>query len=170
VAAVAALTAAIIYFWDELEPLRKAIGGPVYVVFMMLKSALDDVRILFQSVSVVASDLVSAMATVMAPITAIATAIFLLPLAWFISNMKVMAKVWRVITGVIRVAVSAVKLAIAWVGNMLNQWMTSTESGGVFAAVFGKIKDGAMWLWNTIKGLWSTVTSFFAESAQWLEK
>jgi len=96
-AAVIGLVGAVIYLWEELQPVRQVIGEELRSVFEDIIGVGNDAGSMFSALGGFAKELTTLYAPFIAILAKLHLKILFLPLKWFITNFKFVAKVARVV-------------------------------------------------------------------------
>lgn len=162
VAAVAGLTAAIIYFRKELAPIGTAIIEP-------LKAVLSDFNnVLFKSDSNLSRTgdalkaLIAPLASLVAPIVKLGVKLVLLPLRMIIRWVRIGADTLGVLSAAITVVIKAARYAYTWMSKLWESFTEGTTVGKALKSVFDFVGDAVSTVWDKVKGLWSTIGEFFS--------
>jgi len=170
VAAIAAATAAVIYFWDELESVRQSVAGPFIELFDDLKSAFTTVSAGADGMTATLSPLVRILSKLLSPLSAVAVRLALLPVKVVTSSLKFMAPVARVLISGFKLLGKALNFAYTWTVALVTKFLEGTTVGRGLAKVFSFVGDTISTVWDYVKGLWGTVTDFFSGIAGYMDK
>lgn len=169
VLALVGLTAAVALFWDQLKPLRDAVMQPFADILSdivdLFSSGTDGASSLFG----VLKDLVSVVASILAPFVKLGLYLYLLPFKGIVKVVHLFVNVLRLVSKVLKVAINAVKLGWAWLRKLWVEFTTGTEIGATLKKVFEKLGDAIVWLVDKISNAWNATKDFFGGILDFLD-
>lgn len=163
IAAVAALTAAVIYFRDELRPLGEAVVMPFVEAFREMVEIFSYGSGNLDGFGSVLKMVVGFLADATAPVVKLGLKLYMLPFRHVVRGARLVMDVLGFVSKAFGVVSSAVGFAWAWLGKMWVSFSEGTAVGKVVNSVFETIGDAIGGMVTTIKDAWKVVSNFFED-------
>jgi TP901 family phage tail tape measure protein len=163
VAAVAALTAAIIYFRKELAPIGDAIITPIVDTFKELFSILTYGTTDLSGFVNVLKQAVSFAAKLVAPIVKLGMKLLLLPLRVIARQFRFVLDVASLVAKGFNVVSNAVSFVIGWLSKLWASFVTGTTIGKFVKEIFDSVAEAISFVVDNIKDAWKYVSNFFED-------
>ena len=168
--AILGLAATIAYCWDELKPLRDILRDEFLDLFGQATTKGSGLADTFKALGGIVRWSVGMFAKLIAPVAKLVVKFHTLPIRWIITGFKIIGKVFRVVSAVLKILGNAFKFAYNWIKETLLKMLGSSEAGQSVINAFSKIKDAIGEVIGFLDNLWGKVTGFFESSVGWLER
>jgi TP901 family phage tail tape measure protein len=161
IAAVAAFTAAMIYLWDEIAPIREAVLDPIKNTIADIANVLSFSTDGASSFGASIKDLTSQISNLIAPVIKVAASLFLMPLRMIVRWVRIGIEVFSVLGKVFSTVWNVIKLGISYIATLWKEFKEGTIIGQILVSAFSTVAEVVGKVWEKIKGLWDVVTGFF---------
>ena len=161
IAAVAAFTAAMIYLWDEIAPIREAVLDPIKNTIADIANVMSFSTDGASSFGASIKDLTSKISNLIAPVIKVAASLFLMPLRMIARWVRIGIEVFSILGKVFSTVWNVIKLGTGYISNLWKEFKEGTVVGQVLVSAFNTVAEVVGKVWEKIKGLWDVVTGFF---------
>jgi TP901 family phage tail tape measure protein len=170
IAGFAALTAGVIYFRDELQPVFEVLKNIGLEIFKNIKDAVLSATGAITALASAFRGWMSIGGPVIAIAVKIAAGLAMMPFKWLIASVKISSKVLSGLAKVFKIVSSAFRIVVFWIGNLIKKFTTTTTIGKNVAKAFAKISDALSVVGGWFKTVWKTASDFFSGVGGWLDK
>lgn len=161
VAAVAGFTAAVIYLWDEIKPIRDALQTSFMDTFNDIKDVMTSSGHSANGLGQGIKSLASMLSRLVAPAVKVASKLALMPLRMIVRWVRIGVEIFGKFGQVFSIIGKAVTLATVYLDNLWESFTTGTVIGQTVAAVFEAIGEAINYVGEAIASVWGSITGFF---------